>query len=281
MNSNLSKNRFSPWREKKSDSDDNGNFSYLPKVVELNTGPTCNLSCSFCPRADGWTEDGDYFQISFATKIAEELEKMNFGGLIQFTGYGEPLQHPQIFDLIEVFSRRNMKVEITTNGTYLKREVAKKLAKSGLAFLRVSLYNHPRQIRIFEKRLNGIPFEKIILMKRWDPEKFDTKTNRAGFFKEFSLNDLDKKRPCNYPFYHMLINHTGEVYLCPQDWSLKYSLGNVKRTSINKIWMSKKYQKYRNILASNRAIKPCTDCNADGLVYHNQSRLSWISKFSG
>ena len=118
-------------------------------------------------------------------------------------------------------------------------------------------------------------------MKRWDPEKFDTKTNRAGFFKEFSQNDLDKKRPCNYPFYHMLINHTGEVYLCPQDWSLKYSLGNVKRTSIKKIWMSKKYQKYRNILASNRAIKPCTDCNADGLVYHNQSRLSWISKFSG
>ena len=41
------------------------------------------------------------------------------------------------------------------------------------------------------------------------------------------------------------------------------------------------YQEYRNILASNRAIKPCTDCNADGLVYHNQSRLSWISKFSG
>ena len=78
----------------------------------------------------------------------------------------------------------------------------------------------------------------------------------------------------------MLINHTGEVYLCPQDWSLKYSLGNVKESSIMNIWTSEEYQKYRAILATNRVIKPCSNCDADGLVYNNQSRLDWISEFT-
>jgi len=280
MNSALNKDRFSPWREKKNITPKIDNFTYLPQVVELNTGPTCNLTCSFCPRASGWTDSGDYFKLTLADKIAVELESFNFNGLIQFTGYGEPLQHPQIYDLVKVFSKRKLKVELTTNGTYLKRTVAKKLCNSGLSYLRVSLYHHPKQIGIFEKRLEGIPFENVMLIKRWDPDKFDTKTNRAGYFVADPLNENFKKRPCNYPFYHMLINHTGEVFLCPQDWSLKYSLGNVNNSSIKKIWRSKEYQKYRNILAFERTIKPCCDCDADGLVYHNQSRMSWVKEFS-
>ena len=102
----LKKNRFSPWR-----SEDNASYQHKsfnkPKVIELNTGPTCNLKCSFCPRADGWSEPGDYFEISLANKIAQELSEINFDGLIQFTGYGEPLQQPEICKLIEVFSKRN------------------------------------------------------------------------------------------------------------------------------------------------------------------------------
>ena len=43
--------------------------------------------------------------------------------------------------------------------------------------------------------------------------------------------------------------------------------------------MSTNYQNYRKILAKNRNIKPCSDCDADGLVYQNQTRLNWISKF--
>ena len=38
---------------------------------------------------------------------------------------------------------------MTTNGTYLKRKVAENLLQAGLTFLRVSLYNHPRQVQIF------------------------------------------------------------------------------------------------------------------------------------
>ena len=36
---------------------------------------------------------------------------------------------------------------------------------------------------------------------------------------------------------------------------------------------------YRKILATNRKIKPCLNCDVDGLVYHNQQRLNWISEF--
>ena len=124
MTSEINKNRFSPWRTDDVDLNDKIAFS-LPSVIELNTGPTCNLECSFCPRADGWSEPGDYFELSLANKIAEELVKINFDGLIQFTGYGEPLQHPEICKLIEEFSKRNIRVEMTTNGTFLKRKVAK------------------------------------------------------------------------------------------------------------------------------------------------------------
>ena len=186
---------------------------------------------------------------------------------------------PAIF-IESSISKRNIEVEMTTNGTFLKRKVAENLLQAGLTFLRVSLYNHPRQVQIFEKRLKGLPFREVKLIERWDPDLFNTKTNRAGFFENTNEKDQIKtNRPCNYPFYHMLINHTGEVYLCPQDWSLKYSQGNIKTSTIMGIWMNDKYQNYRKILATNRNIKPCSDCNADGLVYHNQSRFNWISEF--
>jgi radical SAM protein with 4Fe4S-binding SPASM domain len=280
INQDFNKNRFSPWRANDSELSEISDVFSMPSVIELNTGPTCNLSCSFCPRADGWSEPGDYFELTLANKIAQELTEINFDGLIQFTGYGEPLQHPKICELIEVFSKRNIEVEMTTNGTFLKRKVAENLLQAGLTFLRVSLYNHPRQVQIFEKRLKGLPFREVKLIERWDPDLFNTKTNRAGFFENTNEKDQIKtNRPCNYPFYHMLINHTGEVYLCPQDWSLKYSQGNIKTSTIMGIWMNDKYQNYRKILATNRNIKPCSDCNADGLVYHNQSRFNWISEF--
>ena len=275
------KNRFSPWRSSNSSSSYLNQPSPIPNVVELNTGPTCNRKCSFCPRAEGWSEPGDYFEIALANKIAQELYKINFCGLVQFTGYGEPLQHPNIFDLIEVFSRKKIQVELTTNGDFLKRDIARQLSKSGLAFLRVSLYDNPRQVKKFKQILDGISFDQVKLIERWDADLFDTKTNRAGYLHDSNEVDIDHTvRPCNYPFYHMLINHTGEVYLCPQDWSLKYSLGNVKESSIMDIWLSEEYQNYRAILATNRGIEPCLSCDADGLVYGNQSRLSWISENS-
>jgi|TARA_B100000315_G_C14522609_1_gene562303 radical SAM protein with 4Fe4S-binding SPASM domain len=280
MDHNKEKNRFSPWRSEDTDSIYLNQPFSIPKVIELNTGPTCNRKCSFCPRADGWSEPGDYFEIELANKIAKELSEINFDGLVQFTGYGEPLQHPKIFDLIEVFSRKKIQVELTTNGDFLKRDVAHKLFNSGLAFLRVSLYDRPQQVEKFKKILAGISFEQIKLIERWDSDLFDTKTNRAGYFHGPNGDSIQTNRPCNYPFYHMLINHTGAVYLCPQDWSLKYSLGNVKESSIINIWMSEEYQNYRATLATNRGIKPCSNCDVDGLVYNNQSRLDWISEFS-
>lgn len=53
---------------------------------------------------------------------------------------GEPLVHPRFFDLVEYASNRGLKLTISTNGTLLTPERAKRLAASGnVTYVGISL----------------------------------------------------------------------------------------------------------------------------------------------
>lgn len=235
----------------------------IPSFIELNLGPTCNRKCDFCPRAHGWKDSGEYMKLENIRKLRQELEEIGFCGMICICGFGEPLQHPQIENVIESLKSDKWTVELVTNGDFLTRKVAE--LPDHVA---ISMYDGEQQIEKFTELLSGLNFS---LRERW--KTFDTLTNRSGSVDYGSKVDITK--PCNYPLYYMFINHDGDVYTCPQDWSKKYIFGNVFKNSLINVWMTDLFDTYRRKLLNDRDIDPCRNCNTCGLVYGSEYQKPW------
>ena len=98
----------------------------------------CNLSCSTCMR-NGW--DAHYGRMSAERfeQILVELDQFQEKPELFLGGYGEPLSHPQILDLIERAKRRGYHVSLITNGILLTEKIRDGLIDLQLDMLWVSL----------------------------------------------------------------------------------------------------------------------------------------------
>ena len=256
----------------------------IPSFIDLNTGEYCNRKCVFCPRHDANVYPNQYLfmSLSLAEKMANDLSSIGFKGIINICGYGEPLAHPEICDIVHTLSKV-AHVEIVTNGDLLKLDLVQNLFSSGLSQLSISAYDGPHQIGKYSKLMSEAEISNHLfhIRNRWfsKEEGYGLKlTNRAGLLNhENSI--LDVNRPCYYPLYSLSIDWNGDVLLCVQDWHKKITFGNIFTESIEEIWFSKKMKDYRKKLIKGRshAGAPCSGCDADGLVYGELHSQSWTN----
>ena len=69
----------------------------LPTEIEISESGTCNRSCVFCPRsASDFKDIKDFIDPNLVSKIASELNKLNYAGVIRFSGFVEPLLDKKI-----------------------------------------------------------------------------------------------------------------------------------------------------------------------------------------
>lgn len=256
---------YKTWKEKRTDNLVLFDNYPIPSFIEINISPTCNRKCDFCPRAHGWKDEGQYTTVEQILKIKSDLEEIGFTGIVCFCGFGEPLQNPNVSEIISSIKSERWTTELVTNGDFLTREIAEIPDH-----VSVSMYDGEHQIEKFNKLLDGLSFS---LRERW--QSFDTLTNRSGYVNYGG--DVDITKPCNYPLYYMFINHNGNTYLCPQDWSKEHILGNVFSDHLMNVWKDSTYEKYRKILLENRNISPCNNCNTCGTMYGNTYRQAWMS----
>ena len=177
-------------------------------------------------------------------------------------------------------------VEIITNGDMVNKKSLIDIYNSKATRLLISLYDGPEQIVKFKKMIRecNIPEDFVILRDRWYSDKIDygvKLTNRVGTIKvgnQPDTNDYIKKK-CFYTAYQMLIDWNGDVFLCPQDWQRRQSMGNIMQKDIFDIWKGPVMSKYRrNLLSGNRNLNPCNKCNADGMVYGKKHSDAWNTK---
>ena len=123
----------------------------------------------------------------FVDQISNELEEINFSGIVNISGTGEATLTKYLSSIVKEFGDRNIHIEIVTNGDKLKPKMIESLYDSGLQQLVVSMYDGPEQIKHFTKLFDdsGIDNSKYILRDRWykeDEEYGLILTNRAGTF---------------------------------------------------------------------------------------------------
>ncbi|WP_258359565.1 radical SAM/SPASM domain-containing protein [Moorella sulfitireducens (nom. illeg.)] len=97
-------------------------------VIQLEVTSRCQLKCSFCPHTllpDGWY-GADFPWELFARYIAPYLRQVS---LIYFQGWGEPLLHPRLFDMMQVAKEQGCRVGFTSNGILLGPPVLERLVE--------------------------------------------------------------------------------------------------------------------------------------------------------
>ena len=205
---------------------------------------------------------------------------MKFSGTVSLCGYGEPLLHKDINYIVNKLSKVS-KVEIVTNGDVLTSKKLQELYLAKASTVLVSMYDGPEQIEKFNEiaRQANVPNEMFILRDRWYDKynDFGVKlTNRAGTLSVGDQEKLGKFKTCFYPAYQFLIDWNGNIFLCPQDWQRRISMGNIMQASISEIWTGKMISKYRkDLLLGKRCNSPCTKCNADGTLLGKKHAEDW------
>ena len=263
-------------------------FEGIPKPtwVELSLIDVCNRKCVFCPKSDENVAPDTHQRMNekIINKIHDQLLEIEFNGTIALCGYGEPLLHKDISKITQIFSKVS-KVEIVTNGDVLTSNKLQDLYLAKATKVLVSMYDGPEQIEKFKKMTKdaNVPEEFIILRDRWHDQynDFGVKlTNRAGTISVGEQEEVDKTKTCFYPAYQFLIDWDGNIYLCPQDWQRRVSLGNIMQKEFFEIWNGNLLNKYRKkLLNGERSLNPCNKCNADGQIYGKKHYLAYLEKY--
>jgi radical SAM protein with 4Fe4S-binding SPASM domain len=110
---------------------------YRP-VVFWNLTDRCNLSCTHCysRSGPGRTTEGE-LTTAEAFGVIDDLADMGVP-LILFTG-GEPLMRADLFELAAYARNRGLKIALSTNGTLITSDIARRIKESGIEYAGISL----------------------------------------------------------------------------------------------------------------------------------------------
>lgn len=261
--------------------------SPIPSWIELSIIDVCNRSCSFCPKSDPKVAPDTYqkMQMNLINKLAQELKEIDYKGSVVLCGYGEPMLHKNI-NIISKKLSEVAYVEIVTNGDTLSSKQIKDLYINNVNKLLISMYDGEHQRKKFQEMVeqSKVPKDFVILRDRWYDEKKDyglKLTNRGGTINVGDQEEVGKFKKCFYPSYQFLIDWNGDIFLCPQDWQRRVTMGNMMQEHIFDIWTGKIMTKYRkDLIYGKRDNSPCTMCNAEGTVLGKNHANEWAKIYS-
>ncbi len=98
----------------------------------------CNLNCRTCVR-NVWEESPSMMSDETFARVIEGLKALPSVQAVHFGGYGEPLVHPKIFDMLREVKSLGLRTEMITNGTLLSAEYCDRLVAADLDLLVVSI----------------------------------------------------------------------------------------------------------------------------------------------
>ena len=106
-------------------------------VVVWNSTRTCNLRCRHCYMSSDSRKYQNELTTDEAKKFIDDLAEFNVPVLL-FSG-GEPLIRPDFFELAAYAEKKGIRPTLSTNGTLITPEVARKIKDIGVGYVGISL----------------------------------------------------------------------------------------------------------------------------------------------
>lgn len=132
-----------------------------PMLRRVYVEPTsrCNLMCTTCIR-NTWSEGFSDLPWGVYESLIDGLRNEPHLERVSFWGYGEPLMHPRIADMVARAKGIGVKTQLITNGMLLDDAMADALIEAGLDSLVVSLDGPDPQS--YEGVRTGANFDRVI-----------------------------------------------------------------------------------------------------------------------
>lgn len=106
-------------------------------VVVWNCTQTCNLRCMHCYAGSEAKRYEGELSTDEAKAMIDDLSA--FGAPVLLFSGGEPCMRPDVVELMQYAKEHGMRVVISTNGTLITPELAKRFAAVGLSYVGVSV----------------------------------------------------------------------------------------------------------------------------------------------
>ncbi|RPJ25552.1 MAG: hypothetical protein EHM33_14200 [Chloroflexi bacterium] len=150
-------------------------------VVQIEVTSRCGTGCVFCPHdalSGKWIE-GDMTVETYRESIAPHLDLFE---LVYLQGWGEPMLHPGLWEMIGIAQAKGCKTGFTTNGSWLQAEQNKKLLDMGVNLISVSFAGTAATVH----------------------ESLRTHSDFSHLSTNFaSLANLKKQRGCEHPWLEL------------------------------------------------------------------------------
>lgn len=98
-------------------------FAPWPELADISISNHCTKGCDYCYRDS--KNNSSFMSLDNYEYLLNELQHSKWGNIFQIAiGGGEPLEHPQLKQIIEATISRNIVPNLTTNGFHLDGEYA-------------------------------------------------------------------------------------------------------------------------------------------------------------
>lgn len=122
--------------------------------VNLEITNHCNLYCTICPVNTTMRRSKGFMEADLFRKIIDENTDFDFVLTFQ---WGEPLLHPEVFDLVAYAAGKGVRPMLTSNGTRLDPEKRARLLDCGLARITFSVDGD----RETHERIRGYSYDRL------------------------------------------------------------------------------------------------------------------------
>ena len=189
----------------------NGVREGMGPVVVWNSTRTCNLKCRHCYMSSDAKKYQNELTTAEAKQFIDDFADFNVPVLL-FSG-GEPLIRPDFFELADYAAKKGVRPTLSTNGTLITPEVARKIKDIGVGYVGISL-DGLREVNdkfrgkagAFEAAMNGIKNcvavdQRVGLRFTINHHNIQELENIFDFIEEENIN-----RVC---FYHLVYSGRG------------------------------------------------------------------------
>lgn len=189
----------------------NGVREGMGPVVVWNSTRTCNLKCRHCYMSSDAKKYQNELTTAEAKQFIDDLADFNVPVLL-FSG-GEPLIRPDFFELADYAAKKGVRPTLSTNGTLITPEVARKIKDIGVGYVGISL-DGLREVNdkfrgkagAFEAAMNGIKNcvavdQRVGLRFTINHHNIQELENIFDFIEDENIN-----RVC---FYHLVYSGRG------------------------------------------------------------------------
>lgn len=256
----------------------------LFKRVYIEITNVCNLNCKFCPST---IREKKFMNINEFEIIIDKIK--TYTDYVYLHVKGEPLMHPNLDKILDIITKNNLEVNVTTNGRLLGEKLdilnSKKIRQ-----INISLHSFNNIEEINELLLN---IDKInnsyVSLRLWNDldnseiinllekhyhtkidisKKNNTLSNHIflSIDSEFSWPNLNlpvisAKGTCKALKEQIGVLVDGTIVSCCLDNNGDNNLGNIFNDDIDNIINSSKYQDMLNGFKNNKLVSPlCQRC---------------------